>query len=96
MSAAMAMRAGPMPLVTFRAPILPWSIAPDDEALLQRIRAHNQERLGKLKQPAEILFIDSLPRTATGKVLRRRLRELLPAFSPAAATPRPSAGASPR
>ncbi len=68
-------------------------LAPDDEALLQRIRAHNQERLGKLKQPAEILFIDSLPRTATGKVLRRRLRELLPAFSPAAATPRPSAGA---
>jgi protein TonB len=40
MSAAMAMNApmgGPMPMVSFRAPILPWSIAPDDEARFRRI-----------------------------------------------------------
>jgi periplasmic protein TonB len=34
----MAMRGpGPLPLVTFRAPILPWSVAPDDEARFNRI-----------------------------------------------------------
>jgi long-chain acyl-CoA synthetase len=49
----------------------------DAAALLARVRAHNQLRLGRLKQPEEIHLIDSLPRTATGKVLRRQLRDLL-------------------
>ncbi|SEK16682.1 MULTISPECIES: AMP-binding protein [unclassified Variovorax] len=46
-------------------------------ALLARVRAHNKERLGRLKQPDEIHLIDQLPRTATGKVLRRQLRDSL-------------------
>ena len=54
----------------------------DRPALLARIQAHNQQHLGKLKQPRDIHLIDSLPRTATGKVLRRQLRDL---FNP---TPR--------
>lgn len=49
--------------------------AHDAEALLARLRAHTKERLGKLKRPDEIHLIDDLPRTATGKVLRRQLRE---------------------
>ena len=51
--------------------------AHDTTALLARVRAHNSQRLGRLKQPDEIHLIDSLPRTATGKVLRRELRNHL-------------------
>lgn len=51
--------------------------AHDTESLLARVRAHNRERLGRQKQPEEIYLIDSLPRTATGKVLRRQLRDSL-------------------
>jgi long-chain acyl-CoA synthetase len=49
--------------------------ADDPAALVERIRAHNQAQLGRLKQPAEIRIIDALPRTPTGKVLRRVLRD---------------------
>ena len=51
--------------------------ASDGATLLTRIHTHNQQRLGKLKQPRDVHLIDSLPRSATGKVLRRRLRDLL-------------------
>ena len=51
--------------------------ANDTASLLARVRAHNRQRLGRHKQPDDILLIESLPRTATGKVLRRRLRDLL-------------------
>jgi fatty-acyl-CoA synthase len=50
--------------------------APDAATLLERLRAHNRERLGKLKQPDAIHLIDQLPRTPTGKVLRRELRDM--------------------
>ncbi len=36
------------------------------------------ERLAKFKIPAEIEFIDALPKTAVGKILRRELREKEP------------------
>lgn len=49
--------------------------AHDGDGLLMRVRAHNAQRLGKFKRPDEILLIDQLPRSATGKVLRRQLRE---------------------
>ena len=49
--------------------------AGDRAALLERIRAHNRAQLGRLKQPAEICIIEALPRTPTGKVLRRVLRD---------------------
>ncbi|HMC16253.1 MAG TPA: AMP-binding protein [Albitalea sp.] len=51
--------------------------AHDRGALLERVRAHARERLGRLKQPEQIHLIATLPRNATGKVLRRQLRELL-------------------
>ena len=47
------------------------------EALRAAIEAHSRQRLGKLKWPSEIRFVDALPRSATGKVLRRVLRERL-------------------
>jgi acyl-CoA synthetase (AMP-forming)/AMP-acid ligase II len=43
-----------------------------DEAALT---AHCRERLGGFQCPRTIGFVDALPRTATGKVLKRSLRE---------------------
>lgn len=45
-------------------------IAPDD------IMRHARERLSVQKVPAEITFLDVLPRSPTGKLLRAELREL--------------------
>jgi acyl-CoA synthetase (AMP-forming)/AMP-acid ligase II len=43
-----------------------------DEAALT---AHCREHLGGFQCPRTIGFVDALPRTATGKVLKRSLRE---------------------
>ncbi|MEI6447229.1 MAG: acyl-CoA synthetase, partial [Actinomycetes bacterium] len=43
----------------------------DADALAEHVRAH----LARYKVPREILFVDELPRNATGKVLRRRIAE---------------------
>ena len=37
------------------------------------------ERLTSYKQPRQIHFVDALPRTPSGKILRRELRKILPA-----------------
>lgn len=42
------------------------------------LRAFCRERLAQYKVPREIYRLDSLPRTPTGKVLRRKLKELIP------------------
>jgi len=35
------------------------------------------ERLSRYKMPREVLFVQKIPRTASGKILRRDLRKLL-------------------
>lgn len=45
------------------------------EALAAELRAHVAARLDDARAPAEVRFVASLPRTATGKVQRFRLRE---------------------
>jgi len=45
-------------------------VVPDAEAL----RSHCRERLARFKQPREFRYVDSLPRNAAGKLLRRDLR----------------------
>ncbi|HEX5266719.1 MAG TPA: class I adenylate-forming enzyme family protein [Acidimicrobiales bacterium] len=42
------------------------------------VQAHVAAHLAHFKVPEEILFIDELPRTATGKVIKKQLREQLP------------------
>jgi acyl-CoA synthetase (AMP-forming)/AMP-acid ligase II len=44
---------------------------PDDDALI----AFCRERLGGFKVPRRYAFVDALPRNASGKVLKRVLRE---------------------
>ncbi len=43
----------------------------DENAVLR----HCSERLARFKQPRSVLFMDELPHNATGKVLKRKLRE---------------------
>ncbi len=45
--------------------------------LVRAIEQHCAQHLGKFKRPSRVLMIDELPRSATGKLLRRVLRERL-------------------
>ena len=45
--------------------------------LIATVRDHCEQQLGRIKRPAQIRIIESLPRSATGKLLRRALRELV-------------------
>ncbi|HSW16943.1 MAG TPA: AMP-binding protein [Ramlibacter sp.] len=49
----------------------------DVPALRLAIARHSAKRLGRIKQPDQLRFIDELPRSATGKLLRRSLRDLV-------------------
>ncbi len=52
----------------------------DDEQtdeLVNRLRLRCEQQLSRAKRPVEFRIVTDLPRTPTGKVLRRRLRELL-------------------
>ena len=49
-----------------------WSAA--GTALADEIRAFVGERLAWYQAPREIVFVDELPLTATGKIIRRELR----------------------
>jgi 4-hydroxybenzoate-CoA ligase len=46
-----------------------------DDALKEALKAHVKERIGLWKYPRWIEVVDELPKTATGKVQRFRLRE---------------------
>ncbi|WP_144145892.1 acyl-CoA synthetase [Paraburkholderia sp. BCC1884] len=46
-----------------------------DEALVREIQQHVKTRLAAHEYPREIRFVESLPLTATGKVIRKALRE---------------------
>jgi acetyl-CoA synthetase len=46
-----------------------------DDRLADELRAHVRTRLAPHEVPREIAFLDDLPRTTTGKILRRALRD---------------------
>jgi acyl-CoA synthetase (AMP-forming)/AMP-acid ligase II len=43
----------------------------------QQVIAYCGERLARYKCPRRVVFVDELPRNATGKIVRRKVRELL-------------------
>ena len=45
-------------------------------ALAEELRQHVKSRLAPYKYPRWIEFIDELPKTATGKIQRYKLRQL--------------------
>jgi acetyl-CoA synthetase len=50
--------------------------------LVREIQQHVKTRLAAHEYPREIRFVDSLPMTATGKVMRKELRASLSAPAP--------------
>jgi acetyl-CoA synthetase len=49
---------------------------PTDESLKEKLRNHVAEMIGSIAKPDEIRFTDALPKTRSGKIMRRLLREL--------------------
>jgi acetyl-CoA synthetase len=47
-----------------------------DEELEAELREHVAEKIGKLARPKVILFADDLPKTRSGKIMRRLLRDI--------------------
>ena len=58
-----------------RAFVVPTPEISPSPALADEIRAFVGERLAWYQAPREIVFVDELPLTATGKIIRRELRE---------------------
>jgi acyl-CoA synthetase (AMP-forming)/AMP-acid ligase II len=54
----------------------------DDELLVEELRALAQARLARFKQPKAYVFMPSLPRNPSGKILKRLLREQFPGPGP--------------
>ena len=50
-------------------------LAPDAAADVEELKAHARSKLAPHQLPKRIIFIDDLPRNASGKVLKRALRE---------------------
>ena len=47
-----------------------------DEELVGDIREHVAVRIGKLARPRRIIWSDDLPKTRSGKIMRRLLRDI--------------------
>jgi acetyl-CoA synthetase len=58
-----------------RAFVVPKADVAIGPALAEEIRAFVGERLAWYQAPREIVFVDELPLTATGKIIRRELRQ---------------------
>ncbi len=56
--------------------VTPRSGVASDEALASELRAHVATQIGALARPEEIRFADALPKTRSGKIMRRLLREV--------------------
>ena len=56
--------------------VTPRSGVAADEALATELRAHVATQIGALARPEEIRFADALPKTRSGKIMRRLLREV--------------------
>jgi acyl-coenzyme A synthetase/AMP-(fatty) acid ligase len=57
--------------------VVPKGQVVDLDRLRAELFAYCREKLGRTKQPKEIRFTDALPRSEPGKLLRRKLREMV-------------------
>ena len=60
----------PRAFVVLRAPVA------DTDKLGEELKEHVKSRIGVWKYPRWIEFVDGLPKTATGKIQRFRLRDV--------------------
>ncbi|MGI9245158.1 MAG: class I adenylate-forming enzyme family protein, partial [Steroidobacteraceae bacterium] len=54
----------------------------DDAQLVEELQALAQQRLARFKQPRRYVFVESLPRNPSGKILKRLLRDAFPGPAP--------------
>ena len=47
-----------------------------DDDLIKEIRDHVAKKIGKIARPASIVFTDELPKTRSGKIMRRLLKDI--------------------
>jgi acetyl-CoA synthetase len=47
-----------------------------DESLMKELRGHVGKVIGKIARPQSIIFTDDLPKTRSGKIMRRLLRDV--------------------
>jgi acetyl-CoA synthetase len=47
-----------------------------DDAMVGELREHVAQRIGKLARPKRIIWADDLPKTRSGKIMRRLLRDI--------------------
>jgi acetyl-CoA synthetase len=66
--------------VTLRAGV------PGEPALKEALRQHVAERIGKLARPRRIIWADDVPKTRSGKIMRRLLRDIAEGRDPGDAT----------
>jgi acyl-coenzyme A synthetase/AMP-(fatty) acid ligase len=59
-----------------KAFILPQTGVTPDKALEQSIQEHVKKRLEAHAYPREVAFVDEMPKTKTGKILRKELRRM--------------------
>ncbi|SOD63204.1 acetyl-coenzyme A synthetase [Streptomyces zhaozhouensis] len=50
--------------------------APQEEGLVEELRAHVAKELGPIAKPKRVLAVDELPKTRSGKIMRRLLRDI--------------------
>ncbi len=50
--------------------------ATGDEALIGELREHVADKIGKIARPHAIILTDDLPKTRSGKIMRRLLRDV--------------------
>jgi acetyl-CoA synthetase len=50
--------------------------AEGSDELVTEIREHVAERIGKLARPKRVIWADDLPKTRSGKIMRRLLRDI--------------------
>ena len=50
--------------------------APQEEGLIEELRAHVSKELGPIAKPKRILAVEELPKTRSGKIMRRLLRDV--------------------
>jgi acetyl-CoA synthetase len=56
--------------------VIPGRDVGSDEDLKQILQEHVAAQIGKLARPAEIRITDALPKTRSGKIMRRLLRDI--------------------
>jgi acetyl-CoA synthetase len=47
-----------------------------DDEMVTEIREHVAKRIGKLARPKRVIWADDLPKTRSGKIMRRLLRDI--------------------